>query len=191
MGKIVDEFARYAMVWQKRGVLPMLRMVMAQRKIAETLLSGADGERRLMDVMHIGELLQEMSLQLEGEHTLTRWLAQQIAHPDHQSDAQQMRLESDKHLVQISTIHKSKGLEYKIVWLPFASNFLPQSKGLYHDRTDYAVRLDLNDSEENVALADEERLAEDLRLLYVALTRAIYHCSVGIAPLIKGNRKKW
>ncbi|WP_272674392.1 MULTISPECIES: exodeoxyribonuclease V subunit beta [unclassified Providencia] len=188
--KIVDEFARYAMVWQKRGVLPMLRMIMAQRKIAETLLSGADGERRLMDVMHIGELLQEMSLQLEGEHTLTRWLAQQIAHPDHQSDAQQMRLESDKHLVQISTIHKSKGLEYKIVWLPFASNFLPQSKGLYHDRTDYAVRLDLNDSEENVALADEERLAEDLRLLYVALTRAIYHCSVGIAPLIKGNRKK-
>ncbi|MEX0424376.1 exodeoxyribonuclease V subunit beta [Providencia rettgeri] len=188
--KIVDEFARYAMVWQKRGVLPMLRMVMAQRQIAETLLSGADGERRLMDVMHIGELLQEMSLQLEGEHTLTRWLAQQIAHPDHQSDAQQMRLESDKHLVQISTIHKSKGLEYKIVWLPFASNFLPQSKGLYHDRTNYAVRLDLNDSEENVALADEERLAEDLRLLYVALTRAIYHCSVGIAPLIKGNRKK-
>lgn len=121
--KIVDEFARYAMVWQKRGVLPMLRMVMAQRKIAETLLSGTDGERRLMDVMHIGELLQEMSLQLEGEHTLTRWLAQQIAHPDHQSDVQQMRLESDKHLVQISTIHKSKGLEYKIVWLPFASNF--------------------------------------------------------------------
>ncbi|MDH2378449.1 MULTISPECIES: exodeoxyribonuclease V subunit beta [Providencia] len=188
--KIVDEFARYGMVWQKRGVLPMLRMVMAQRQIAETLLSGADGERRLMDVMHIGELLQEMSLQLEGEHTLTRWLAQQIAHPDHQSDVQQMRLESDKHLVQISTIHKSKGLEYKIVWLPFASNFLLQSKGLYHDRTDYAVRLDLNDSEENVALADEERLAEDLRLLYVALTRAIYHCSVGIAPLIKGNRKK-
>ncbi|WP_425299664.1 exodeoxyribonuclease V subunit beta [Providencia rettgeri] len=187
---LVDEFSRYSTVWQKRGVLPMLRMIMSQRHIAETLLSATDGERRLMDVMHIGELLQEMSLQLEGEHTLTRWLAQQIAHPDHQSDAQQMRLESDKHLVQISTIHKSKGLEYKIVWLPFASNFLPQSKGLYHDRNDYGTRLDLEDSDETIALADEERLAEDLRLLYVALTRAIYHCSVGIAPLIKGNRKK-
>lgn len=187
---LVDEFSRYLTVWQKRGVLPMLRMIMSQRHIAETLLSATDGERRLMDVMHIGELLQEMSLQLEGEHTLTRWLAQQIAHPDHQSDAQQMRLESDKHLVQISTIHKSKGLEYKIVWLPFASNFLPQSKGLYHDRNDYGTRLDIEDSDETVALADEERLAEDLRLLYVALTRAIYHCSVGIAPLIKGNRKK-
>lgn len=188
--RVVDEFSRYSTIWQKRGVLPMLRMVMFQRHIAERLLSTIDGERRLMDVMHIGELLQEMSLQLEGEHTLTRWLAQQIAHPDHQSDAQQMRLESDKHLVQISTIHKSKGLEYKIVWLPFASNFLPQSNGLYHDRNDYDMRLDLDDSEEAVALADEERLAEDLRLLYVALTRAIYHCSVGIAPLIKGNRKK-
>ncbi|MGO2334995.1 exodeoxyribonuclease V subunit beta [Providencia sp.] len=188
--KLVDEFTRYATIWHKRGILPMLRVVMAERHIAETLLSGLEGERRLMDIMHMGELLQEMSLQLEGEHTLTRWLAQQIAHPDHQSDVQQMRLESDKHLVQISTIHKSKGLEYKIVWLPFASNFLPQSKGLYHDRNDYGTRLDLDDTNENVALADEERLAEDLRLLYVALTRAIYHCSVGIAPLIKGNRKK-
>ncbi|MBP6123201.1 MULTISPECIES: exodeoxyribonuclease V subunit beta [Providencia] len=188
--KLVDEFARYAAIWHKQGVLPMLRILMAERHIAETLLSGLEGERRLMDIMHMGELLQEMSLQLEGEHTLTRWLAQQIAHPDHQSDAQQMRLESDRHLVQISTIHKSKGLEYKIVWLPFASNFLPQSKGLYHDRDDYGSRLDLNDEDEYVALADEERLAEDLRLLYVALTRAIYHCNVGVAPLIKGNRKK-
>ncbi|WP_224058841.1 exodeoxyribonuclease V subunit beta [Providencia alcalifaciens] len=187
---VVDEFAHYAVIWRKRGVLPMLRGIMSKRHIAETLLSGSEGERRLMDLMHIGELLQEMSLQLEGEHTLTRWLAQQIAHPDHQSDAQQMRLESDRHLVQISTIHKSKGLEYKIVWLPFASNFLPQSKGLFHDRDDYITKLDLDDSQEYVELADEERLAEDLRLLYVALTRAIYHCSVGVAPLIKGNRKK-
>ncbi|WP_112837319.1 exodeoxyribonuclease V subunit beta [Providencia rustigianii] len=187
---VVDEFARYGVIWHKRGVLPMLRVVMSQRHIAETLLSGVDGERRLMDIMHIGELLQAMSLQLEGEHTLTRWLAQQIAHPDHQSDAQQMRLESDRHLVQISTIHKSKGLEYKIVWLPFASNFLPQSQGLFHDREDFITKLDLDDAKEYVDLADEERLAEDLRLLYVALTRGIYHCSVGIAPLIKGNRKK-
>ncbi|EMI5491439.1 exodeoxyribonuclease V subunit beta [Providencia stuartii] len=187
---LVDEFTRYAIIWHKRGVLPMLRVLMAERHIAETLLAATDGERRLMDMMHIGELLQEMSLQLEGEHTLVRWLTQQIAHPDHQSNAQQMRLESDKHLVQISTIHKSKGLEYKIVWLPFVSNFLPQSKALFHDREDYGTRLDLADSEENVALADQERLAEDLRLLYVALTRAIYHCSVGIAPIIKGNRKK-
>ncbi|HEQ1858024.1 TPA: exodeoxyribonuclease V subunit beta [Providencia alcalifaciens] len=187
---LVDEFAHYAVIWRKRGVLPMLRGIMSKRHIAETLLSGSEGERRLMDLMHIGELLQETSLQLEGEHTLTRWLAQQIAHPDHQSDAQQMRLESDRHLVQISTIHKSKGLEYKIVWLPFASNFLPQSKGLFHDRDDYITKLDLDNTEEYVELADEERLAEDLRLLYVALTRAIYHCSVGVAPLIKGNRKK-
>lgn len=120
---LVDEFSQYALIWRKRGVLPMLRVLMAERHIAESLLSAVEGERRLMDLMHIGELLQEMSLQLEGEHTLVRWLTQQIAHPDHQSNAQQMRLESDKHLVQISTIHKSKGLEYKIVWLPFASNF--------------------------------------------------------------------
>ncbi|MEI9696286.1 exodeoxyribonuclease V subunit beta [Moellerella wisconsensis] len=188
--QLVDEFTRYSILWNKRGVLPMLRAVMTQRHVAENLLSAPEGERRLMDLMHIGELLQEMSLQLEGEHALIRWLAQQISRPDPQAERQQMRLESDKHLVQISTIHKSKGLEYKIVWLPFVCNFIPQAKALYHDRQDYRTYLDLSDTEKNIELADEERLSEDLRLLYVALTRSIYHCSVGIAPLIKGNRKK-
>ncbi|HBQ79911.1 MAG TPA: exodeoxyribonuclease V subunit beta, partial [Erwinia persicina] len=61
---------------------------------------------------------------------------------------------------------------------------------VYHDRQTFEALLDLQQGEESVALAGEERLAEDLRLLYVALTRSVFHCSVGIAPLIKGTRKK-
>ncbi len=188
--RLVDEFTRYSIIWRKRGLLPMLRVVMSRRHITENLLSGFDGERRVMDLMHLGELLQEMSLQLESEHALVRWLAQQISHPDPQAENQQMRLESDRHLVQISTIHKSKGLEYKIVCLPFVCNYIPQTTVLYHDRDDYQTYFDLSGNEDKLDLADEERLSEDLRLLYVALTRSIYHCSIGIAPLIKGNRKK-
>lgn len=138
----------------------------------------------------MGELLQEAASQLDSEHALIRWLAQQIAQPNHQSDNQQLRLESDRHLVQVITIHKSKGLEYPLVWLPFVGNFRQQQDVLYHDRHSFEALLDLNADEESQALAEEERLAEDLRLLYVALTRAVYHCSVGIAPLIKGGRKK-
>lgn len=187
---LVDEFDHYRQHWQRRGVLPMLREMMARRHLAENLLATPGGERRLTDLLHLGELLQEAASQLDSEHALIRWLAQQIAQPNPQSDSQQLRLESDRHLVRVVTIHKSKGLEYPLVWLPFIGNFRQQQNVLYHDRHSFEALLDLNADEESQALAEEERLAEDLRLLYVALTRSVYHCSVGIAPLIKGGRKK-
>lgn len=186
----VEQFSDYFSLWQKRGVLPMLRKVMMDNKIAENLLASIDGERRLTDIMHIGELLQETALQLDSEHALIRWLAQQISHPDAQSENQQMRLESDRDLVRICTIHKSKGLEYPIVCLPFACNYQEQKGALYHDRETFNAKLDIFNRPESLRLADEERLAEDLRLLYVALTRSEFCCYVGVAPLVKGNRRK-
>lgn len=186
----VEKFADYYVLWQKRGVLPMLRKIMMDNQIAEDLLASVDGERRLTDIMHIGELLQETSLQLDSEHALIRWLAQQISHPDAQSESQQMRLESDRNLVRICTIHKSKGLEYPIVCLPFACNYQEQKGALYHDREKFYAKLDIFSRPESLRLADEERLAEDLRLLYVALTRSKFCCYVGVAPLVKGNKRK-
>ena len=188
--ELVDEFDHYRQRWLKRGVLPMLRELMVRRQIAENLLASDGGERRLTDLLHLGELLQEAAVGLDSEHALVRWLAQQLAQPDGQVANQQLRLESDRHLVQIVTIHKSKGLQYPLVWLPFVANYRTMENGIYHDRQTFEALLDLQQDEESVQLAEEERLAEDLRLLYVALTRSIYHCSVGVAPLFKGNRKK-
>lgn len=188
--QLVNEFDEYRTLWLRRGVLPMLREVMNQRHLSENLLASPGGERRLTDVMHLGELLQEASAQLDSEHALVRWLAQQIAQPNRQSDNQQLRLESDRHLVKVITIHKSKGLEFDLVWLPFVGNFRQQQQALYHDRQSFQALLDLDAHEESIEWAEEERLAEDLRLLYVALTRSVYHCSIGIAPLIQGTRKK-
>lgn len=188
--ELVDTFARWQLVWQQRGVLPMLREMMLERQLAENLLASENGERRLTDLLHLGELLQEAAAQLDSPHALVRHLAQQIARPDSQSASQQLRLESDRHLVQIVTIHKSKGLQYPLVWLPFAAGFREADTALYHDRENFDAVLDLQADEQSLALAEQERLAEDLRLLYVALTRSIYHCSVGVAPLFRGTRKK-
>ncbi|ADO47182.1 exodeoxyribonuclease V subunit beta [[Enterobacter] lignolyticus] len=180
---VVEEFAGYRQLWQQRGVMAMLRALMSARHIAENLLATQGGERRLTDILHISELLQEAAGQLESEHALVRWLVVQIAGPDDGASGQQMRLESDKHLVQIVTIHKSKGLEYSLVWLPFIAHYRKQEQAFYHDRDSFAAVLDLHNGQESLELAEAERLAEDLRLLYVALTRAIWHCSLGIAPL--------
>ena len=180
---LVEEFSEYRQIWRQRGVMPMLRALMTARHIAENLLATRGGERRLTDILHISELLQEAASQLESEHALVRWLAQHIAEPDSNAASQQMRLESDKHLVQIVTIHKSKGLEYPLVWLPFIARFRKQDQAFYHDRETFAAVLDLGQDEASLELAEAERLAEDLRLLYVALTRAVWHCSLGVAPL--------
>ncbi|HDS4604992.1 TPA: exodeoxyribonuclease V subunit beta [Citrobacter freundii] len=188
---VVEEFDGYRQIWHKRGVMPMLRALMAARQIAENLLATAGGERRLTDILHISELLQEVGSQLESEHALVRWLSQHIREPDSNASSQQLRLESDKHLVKIVTIHKSKGLEYPLVWLPFITNFRVQDQAFYHDRSSFEAVLDLSDAEESVELAEAERLAEDLRLLYVALTRSVWHCSLGVAPLVRrrGDKK--
>lgn len=187
---VVEEFSSYRELWQKRGVMAMLRALMNARHVAENLLATPGGERRLTDILHISELLQAAGTQLESEYALTRWLAQHIAEPNTNSASEQLRLESDKHLVQIVTIHKSKGLEYPLVWLPFIANFRVQDQGFYHDRNSFAAVLDLSHAEESVELAEAERLAEDLRLLYVALTRSVWHCSLGIAPLFRRRGEK-
>ena len=188
--QVVEEFTGWREQWQKRGVLPMLHALMSARHIAENLLATPGGERRLTDILHLCELLQEAGTQVESEHALVRWLTQRIAEPNSNASSEQLRLESDKHLVKIVTIHKSKGLEYPLVWLPFIANFRVQDNAFYHDRDTFASVLDLSGAEESIALAETERLAEDLRLLYVALTRSVWHCSLGIAPLFRRRGEK-
>lgn len=190
--ELIDEFHSYQQTWKQHGILPMLREIIARRKLAENLLASPGGERRLTDLLHLGELLQTASLaQLNNEHSLVRWIAQKIAHTEQQDEHQQLRLESSNiSLVKVVTIHKSKGLAYPLVWLPFIVNFRKQYEIYYHDRKNFTPILDFHPKKESKKLANQECLAEDLRILYVALTRSVYHCSIGIAPLTKGNRKQ-
>ncbi|MGY0217328.1 exodeoxyribonuclease V subunit beta [Endozoicomonadaceae bacterium StTr2] len=185
----VEEFSHYNEVWNKRGVLPMLRTVMARRKIAERLLPQPFGDRRLTDLLHLGELLATASAGLDSHHALLRWLQEHTSEPNTNAEEQQLHLESDRNLVQIITIHKSKGLEFNAVFLPFACTWRQSKEALFHDDTGQPV-LDLTASSTAVSKADRERLAEDLRLLYVALTRPVHTCYVGIAPVKGGPGKK-
>jgi exodeoxyribonuclease V beta subunit len=85
----------------------------------ERLLALIDGERRLTNYLQLGELLQEASAQALGMHGLLDWLQGQMASADQDDEQQLLRLESDARRVQIITLHKSKGLEYPLVFLPF------------------------------------------------------------------------
>ncbi|WP_418378910.1 exodeoxyribonuclease V subunit beta [Vibrio natriegens] len=195
----VNEFKEYRKLWVQRGVLPMLRAVISKRHIAERLLEegassqGENGERVLTDLMHIGELLQQASNELDSDHGLLRWLAQSISDAENGlggSDDQIQRLESERNLVQIVTIHKSKGLEYDLVFLPFVFSYREASEAKYYDAANDRTVLDITGNDASMMQADKERLAEDLRLIYVALTRAVYACFIGASPLRNGRSTK-
>lgn len=183
-------------VWQAQGVLPMLRRALHAFGLPARWLAAEGGERRLTNVLHLAELLQAASATLEGETALLRWLAQQLddaeaARGDSAGEDQVLRLESDADLVKVVTVHKSKGLEYPLVFLPFASHCRPVTgrKGepvLAPDAMGRR-RLCLAPSAADVAAADADRLREDLRLLYVALTRARHRLWVGVAALKHGR----
>ncbi len=203
----VLQFRVYRDLWRRQGVLPMLRALLNDFRVPERLLgadttmapaspplaSEASAERVLTDLLHLAELLQQASLLLDGEQALIRYLAEQCqeAGGGGRDDARQIRLESDADLVQVVTVHKSKGLEYPLVFLPFAADFRPTTaKDLplkWHDDRG-ELQLTLSDAGEALERADRERLGEDLRKLYVALTRARYATWVGLAPIAELER---
>ncbi|WP_043529716.1 exodeoxyribonuclease V subunit beta [Litchfieldella xinjiangensis] len=185
----VMQFRDYHRLWQRQGVLPLVRRLINDFAIARQLLSSgpaSEGERFLTDLLHLGELLQQASQELDGEHALIRFLAESIAQPDGQGDTHKLRLESDADLVQVITIHKSKGLEYPLVFLPFICGHRPAKKEdsplRWHD-AEGRLRISLEADEQTLAIVDRERLGEDLRKLYVALTRARHATWLGMAPL--------
>ncbi|TKB47320.1 exodeoxyribonuclease V subunit beta [Ferrimonas sediminicola] len=186
--EMVDAFRELQHHWQSKGVLSMIRALMVRFGVATRLMHQGGGERSLTNLLHLAELLQAASATLDGELALLRLLAEQIESGQGDDD-QVLRLESDAELVQVVTIHKSKGLEYPLVFLPFILGFRQAAArdGLLTYRGADGSKVAFNPAAEALEEAEHERLAEDLRLLYVALTRPVYACFLGLAPVKLGR----
>ncbi len=184
---LLDQFAEWHSIWQDKGFSPMFRSILKEANISEHLIRYPDGERKITNLLHVGELMQaEAQQQKEGMRSMVKWLARKREEESGDRDEEQLRLESDQELVKIVTMHRSKGLEYPIVFCPFlwyGPRFQDQGKPLvYHDPQNFErTYLDLNgksdgDRSEKRLLAAREELAESLRLAYVAMTRAEHCC---------------
>jgi len=181
----VARFAAWQELWLQLGVMGMLLAVWREQDVAGRLLPLLDGERRLTNLRHLAELLQKE----EGRghlspEMLVDWLARAMAVEEGREEAE-LRLESDEDAVQLVTVHRSKGLEYPVVYCPYLFFGAPGPgkkpfAGLHHDGRGRIVLLP---DEGEKAQALEESFAEELRLAYVALTRARHCCRVFWAPV--------
>ena len=185
--------------WLNAGVLAMVREALRLLKVYEHWQStdleavSNDWERSLSNINQLAELLQVQSRTYRGHFALIRWLRDSISSAGSADDESKLRLESDEQLIRIVTIHKSKGLEYPFVFVPFLFSGRGADEAWFYsykksDLKGY-LTLDLLKNNDHLEQADSERLAEDIRLLYVALTRAKYQCYVGTTAY-KGIGKK-
>jgi exodeoxyribonuclease V beta subunit len=172
---------RWAAVLHGKGVAALLEAVTTGTGLPGRLLGVADGERRLTDVRHVGQALHAAAVDAHlGPAALVEWLRHRIDEAAADVGLERSRrLDSDAAAVQVITVHRSKGLEFPVVYVPFGwDRYVPREPDvpLLHDDGDARV-LDVGGAggprwSEHCARHEAEEAGEDLRLLYVALTRA-------------------
>ncbi|MBU2977148.1 exodeoxyribonuclease V subunit beta [Alteromonas sp. C1M14] len=172
-------------VWVKQGCMAVVLMMLRRWFV----LRDTQTERHLTNYLHLAESLERTASVTPRPEQLLLWLHQNILDPQGGEDLVQ-RLESDAKLIQIVTMHGSKGLEYPIVFVPFANKYKDPAKSgnrqahgfrYFDERTD-TQRLQLGYSEEAEQNVRAQGRAEEMRLLYVAITRAAHRCYLGVAP---------
>ena len=170
--------------WAKKlidlGIVGFYQTLRAEESAVASISLSVEAERRLTDLEHLSELLHSRTAGKKlSAASVLRYL-DELADEEDESDELLRRIDSDAKAIQITTMHASKGLEYPIVLVPFPK--APNIKGAqvftYENRrlVNAAPNIpwvigDLNE-ETRKAIAREEIEGDDLRLMYVAFTRA-------------------
>lgn len=185
---VLNRFQAYYQSWLSKGLMAMLHYLLEQENISQHIAQNLTAERQYTNLYHLIELIQQAATDEHlGILKTLDWLADAITKEGH-SEEQQLRLESDAEAVNIVTMHRAKGLEYPVVFCPYLwqrNNLLDQERQLvkYHDDEAIAVDLGSENFNQHRQQAITEELAEDIRLLYVAVTRAKYRCYIAWADV--------
>ncbi len=179
-----ETIAGWGVVLRRHGIAAMLSVISSGEDLPARVLARPDGERELTDLRHVGELLHAAAVELDAGG-LASWLAEQIrtAAGDSDSDERSRRLDSDADAVQVVTVHAAKGLEFPVVYCPYLweEGWIPQQGHadafpVFHTASG-ARRLVVGGPsgpgyDDDWRRSRDEQRGEELRLLYVAMTRA-------------------
>lgn len=183
--KVLELFGKYKADWDENGIYTALMDFVSDFSVQKILLDRhtENGERTIANLFQLIELLHKVQtskrlLPLE----LISWLKRGIEGMETAGDEYEQRIESDEEAVKIVTIHKSKGLEYNIVLAPFLDFMVENSRPFCSFRDaetgEYILANKEALTEHQKMLVAEQAEQENRRLLYVAVTRAVYKCFI-------------
>ncbi|WP_343187955.1 exodeoxyribonuclease V subunit beta [Buchnera aphidicola (Periphyllus koelreuteriae)] len=187
--KIKKKFNNYYKIWKKNGILNLIKKIIYESNIYKKYFFKNKKKKKIENLIHLSEILEKKTILIKNFNSLILWFKYQIKKKINNKKYDEKNIYK-KNSIQIVTIHKSKGLEYPILWIPFMSNFKLSKKYIFHDRKKFNTYINLEKNKNKIFLEEEERLSEDIRLLYVAITRAKFHCSIGVSPIVSNNKKK-
>jgi len=185
---VLNQFQSYYQYWLSKGLMAMMFYLLEQENIPQHIAQNITAERQHTNLHHLIELVQQAAIDDHlGILKTLDWLADAITKQGH-SEEQQLRLESDAEAVKIVTMHRAKGLEYPVVFCPYLwqrNSQLDTEQQLvkYHDNETIAIDLGSEKFTQHRQQAITEDLAEDIRLFYVAVTRAKYRCYIAWADV--------
>jgi exodeoxyribonuclease V beta subunit len=187
----LTKFRTYHALWTHYGFIQMFWAVIRENRVRQRVLASVNGERVLTNILHLAEILHQEAVNKGLNITgLIGYLHERLASHQVKNIEHQLRLESDEDRVKIVTIHKAKGLEYTVAFCPFTWEGLRlgTKRGcLFHlQEADKKTALIFDagspELENHLQRAQQEEMAENLRLLYVALTRAVHRCYLFWGP---------
>ena len=195
-GSLLEMMGSYRTQWRAESFIVMFRRFLREEHLSQRLLSLPNGERRLTNILHLSELVEEAQASMKlSIHATLQWFQDQ--RDSALSDEKELRLESDDDRVKIVTVHRSKGLEYPFVFMPYAwmgtdRRSKDKDHVSFHQAEDDGHKRVIDVGSESFDAhrdqAGEETLEEELRLLYVALTRAQHRVYLLFAPDTKSYK---
>lgn len=195
IAEVQDVLHRWADTLTTRGVDSLVRQVFRESGVVERALATADGDRAVTDLEHVAELFRTQTTGgRPGVAALTAVLdvdPEADPNAEFEGDLASRRVASEEAAVQVMTVWVAKGLEFPIVCLPTMWSKPVTSKVIYNDPVagrafDLAggkAWPDKAGAKARKDIYELERCGEDLRLLYVALTRARHQTIVWWSPV--------
>lgn len=186
----IKKFNKYKIIWNKYGISNLIKLIVAQHNTEKkiSIQNKIDKKNFIINTKHICELLHEQELKLKNLYSTIGWFSKKLKNNNNFNKKYKIKQKIDKNSIQISTIINAYSQEYEITLIPFDDIFYKKKLIDFHNVKNFKNFINTKNITKYEQSSIKELLSANIRLLYIAITRTKYHCSIGISPEnIKNN----